>query len=151
MSEVPETSTIRRKKIKEKHDGELCLMQLTVEKHAIVYNLQVENRYEVAMLYEFEEYRDPLKFSMTGFELCTPAKQYATNSTFSLGFQRGARASWDLCLMRAFAEIDLHQVHFIRQQIRLKGSLSKADLGEIEPESTLKLYEGETFLSLFAE
>ena len=39
LKAVAELSCIRMKKIKERHDGDLALVQLTIENHAIVYNL----------------------------------------------------------------------------------------------------------------
>ena len=39
--------------------------------HAIVYNLQPENRYEVALIHDILIFEDPIKFNMTGFEYRT--------------------------------------------------------------------------------
>ena len=39
LGEFGEFSTLRTKKIKEKHDGSMCLMWLTIEDHTIIYNL----------------------------------------------------------------------------------------------------------------
>ena len=45
-------SVLLTKKIKEKHDGDMCFLQLMLDDHAIVYNLQPENRYEVALVHD---------------------------------------------------------------------------------------------------
>ena len=39
INEVSSTSILKEKKIKEDHDRDLCLMQLTIRNHATVYNL----------------------------------------------------------------------------------------------------------------
>ena len=78
---------------------------MMVESHAIVYNLQSENRYEVALIKDIECFNDPIKFSMTGFNLKTRAKSFVVNQDCTLGFERPSTRQG---LTRAFAEIDLH-------------------------------------------
>ena len=74
LEELSDKSTLFTKKVKEMHDRDMCLLQVMFEDHAIVYNLQSENRYEVALLYDILSFTDPTKFSMTGFELKSQAK-----------------------------------------------------------------------------
>ena len=61
-------SALRTKKLKERHDGTMCLLQLTIDDHTIVYNLQENNRFEVATMHDIRNFTDPIKFAMTGFE-----------------------------------------------------------------------------------
>ena len=155
LGELGENSTLRTKKIKESHDGSLTLMQLTIDDHTIVYNLQENNRFEVALMHDIMNFTDPIKFGMTGFEFQTISKSLVVNQNNSLGFQkqaRGTEAQNHLGLIRAFAEIDLAQVKFINDLIINKSNtLQKSDLKEIEPETTVSDFEGETFFSLFSE
>ena len=60
-------SILLTKKVKEKHDGNMCLLQLMLDDHAIVFNLQPENRQEVALIHEIHTFSDPINFNMTGF------------------------------------------------------------------------------------
>ena len=55
------------------------------ENHSIVYNLQPENRYEVALLQGLDLFSNPIKLSITGFEIDSPAKTMLVNKTRSLG------------------------------------------------------------------
>ena len=73
------------------------------------------------------------------------------NQNNSLGFEKQPLEVQPLGLIRAFAEIDLKQIKFINELIINKNALQKSDLKEIEPETTVSDYEGETFFSLFSE
>ena len=107
LSELGETSCLRMKKIKEKHDGDMCLVQLTVENHAIVFNLQPENRYEVALVQDIHTFQDPIKFAMTGYEFKTKRKRLVVNKNHSLGFELPILSKGYKGLIRPYAEIDL--------------------------------------------
>ena len=50
-----------------------------VYNHAIVYNLQPENRFEVDLIYDMDDFLDPIKFCMSGFEYKTHAKSLVVN------------------------------------------------------------------------
>lgn len=152
LGELSETSVLRSKKVKEQHDGSMCLMQLTIDDHTIVYNLQEHNRFEVALLHDIRNFKDPIKFGMTGFEFQTRTKSLVTNNINSLGFEQSSAIFENhLGLIRPFAEIDLEQIIFINDLIMNKNVLQKSDLKEIEPETTVTDFEGETFFSLFSE
>lgn len=60
FEELSETSILLKKKIKEAHDGDMSMLQLAFSNHAIVYNLQSENRYEVALIHDIETFTDPI-------------------------------------------------------------------------------------------
>ena len=99
-------------KIKEAHDTEkcyktMCLLQLNIHDHEIVYNLGEKNFYEVALLDDDESFRDPIKFSMTGFEHRTPDKSFVVNYSRSLGFMTPCKLVGRSGLVRAYSEIDL--------------------------------------------
>jgi hypothetical protein len=47
--------------------------------------------------------------------------------------------------------MDLRQVELLKNIIVHKPNFSKADLGDIEAQTTVSLFGKETFLSLFAE
>ena len=53
--------------------------------HAIVYNLQPENRFEVALLHSMETFSDPVRFSITGFQINTKAKTMVVNNRRTMG------------------------------------------------------------------
>ena len=63
----------------------MCLMQLMLEDHAIIYNLQPENRYEVLLIHEIENFDDPIKFGITGFNFVTLKKSLLVNKSLSFG------------------------------------------------------------------
>ena len=126
-------------------------MQLTIDDHSIIYNLQTENRFEVALMHDIRNFTDPIKFGMTGFEFKTRAKSLEVNTNNSLGFEQPSSSEGHLGLVRAYAEIDLEQVKFINVSIMKKSVLQKSDLKEIEPETIVSDFEGETFFSLFSE
>ena len=88
LGELSEISTLRTKKVKERHDGSMCLMQLTIDDHTIVYNLQEDNRFEVALMHDIRNFTDPIKFGMTGFGFSTRSKTVVTNNNNSLGFEQ---------------------------------------------------------------
>lgn len=68
IDEVAESSVLRMKMPDESGEDELTLMQLTAGSNATVYNLQPDNRYEVALLMDMSVFRNnPLSFSNTGF------------------------------------------------------------------------------------
>ena len=76
---------MRYKKIQEVHDRDMCFLQIMSDNHSIVYNLQPENRYEVALLHRLDVFVNPLKFSITGFEIDSPSRTMLVNKTRSLG------------------------------------------------------------------
>lgn len=69
LQELSGNSILLKKKIKERHDGDMSMLQFLFEEHAIVYNLQPEKRFEVALIDKIETFGDPVLFSMTGFEV----------------------------------------------------------------------------------
>ena len=50
VDEISCNSILREKKRQPGQSGDLCLMQLTMDKHATVFNLQPERSYEVALI-----------------------------------------------------------------------------------------------------
>ena len=123
LGELSDSSKLRELKIKERHDGSMCLMQLTIDDHSIIYNLQTENRFEVALMHDIRNFTDPIKFGMTGFEFKTRAKSLEVNTNNSLGFEQPSSSEGHLGLVRAYAEIDLEQVKFINVSIMKKSVL----------------------------
>ena len=87
LNEVSETSSLRMKKL-ERFDQSMSLLQLTIIDNAIVYDLQPENKVEVAMIEQMSSWTDPVKFSMTGFECQTKNKKLVVNRDQSLGFMK---------------------------------------------------------------
>ena len=85
LNEIGETSSLRMKKL-ERVDQSMSLLQLTVIDNAIVYDLQPENKVEVAMIEQISQWTDPVKFSMTGFICQTKNKTLVVNRDQSLGF-----------------------------------------------------------------
>ena len=79
INEIEESSVLRKKKIKEDVDGDLCLMQLTAGSNITVYNLQKENRYEVSLIPDSNTYSNPISFSNTGFARSTPEHTLQSN------------------------------------------------------------------------
>lgn len=81
---------------------------MTIGSHAIVYALQPENRYEVAILTELKDYLDPIGFGYTGFNINTSKVAQISNSDGSLCLLRPSK---DLLshrlLFRAFSEVDI--------------------------------------------
>ena len=106
-------------------------------------------------MHDIRNLTDPIKFGMTGFEFQTRAKSLIVNNRNSLGFFKSPNLSHGkvnhLGLIRAFAEIDLEQVKLINDLIINKRALQKSDFRQIEPETTVSDFEGETFFSLFSE
>ena len=102
-------------------------------------------------MHDIRNFTDPIKFGMTGFEFKTRAKSLEVNANKSLGLEQPSSSAGHLGLIRAYAEIDLEQVKFINNLITKKSVLQKSDLKEIEPETTVSDFEGETFFSLFSE
>ncbi len=66
----------------------MSLLQLTVINNAIVYDLQPDNRIEVAMLENMESWSDPVKFSATGFDYIAKNKTMVVNAEQTLGFSQ---------------------------------------------------------------
>ena len=64
----------------------MCLLELMLDNHAIVYNLQPENRYEVNLIHGIDKFDDPIKFAMTGFDYRSKEKSLIVNNSHSLGF-----------------------------------------------------------------
>lgn len=62
IEEVPEDSVLRTKKIPEEHDGDMSLVQFTTGSHGVIYNLQAQNRYEVAVIGDLQHFTDPISF-----------------------------------------------------------------------------------------
>ena len=79
MTELSDNSKIRVKKIQEKHDRDLSLLQIMIDNHAIVYNLQPENKYEVALIDDIDAFANPINFCMTGFEMKTRNRTLTVN------------------------------------------------------------------------
>ena len=67
IDEINEVSTLRTKKMEEKHDGDLCLMQLMTGNSATVYNMQRESYYEVSLIHDINLFKSPILFTNTGF------------------------------------------------------------------------------------
>ena len=107
IDEISEESAIRTKKVEEHHDGDLCLMQLTVENNAIVYNLQPDNRYEVDYLRDINSFQNPVLFSNTGFTLFTFNKTFETSLEHTIGLERPCPKENSKGLYRPFSEMDL--------------------------------------------
>ena len=53
--------------MEEKHDGDLCLMQLMTGNNATVYNMQRESYYEVSLIHDINLFKSPILFTNTGF------------------------------------------------------------------------------------
>ena len=87
LNELSESSVLVMKKIKEKHDRQMCLLELMYDNQAIVYNLQPENRYEVSLIHGIDKFSDPIKFAMTGFDYKTKEKSLIVNNSHTLGFE----------------------------------------------------------------
>lgn len=89
---------------------------------------------------------------MTGFEYQTRQKAYILNKTNQLGFVRPFPSDGSpRGIFKTYAEIDLMQIRLIRDKLSVKHSLSRYDFDEIEPETTILDFAGETFFSLFPE
>lgn len=74
------------------------------------------------------------------------------NTDQSLGFKRPLLVSQSRGLYRAFAEIDFRQLVSLKNTIlNAKKTLTKADIGDIEPNTVNCVYKDETFWSIFAE
>ena len=101
-------------KIREEHDldeyEKASLLQLSVDDHEMVYNLKDSNFFEVQLLDDDNVFRDPIKFSMTGFECRKPYKSMMVNYNRSLGFQTPCFKKGRAGLVRSFTEIDLKQI-----------------------------------------
>ena len=74
---------------------------------AIVFDLQAENRYEIATIDYLDNWLDPIKFSMTGFDCKIFSKAFSVNMEQNLGFEHPMSATGLKGLVRGFAEIDL--------------------------------------------
>ena len=107
LDELSESSILFMKKIKEKHDRKMCLLELTFDNHAIVYNLQPENRYEVSLIHGIDKFSDPIKFAMTGFDFRSKEKSLIVNNSHTLGFQQPFISEGNIGITRAYSEIDL--------------------------------------------
>lgn len=142
---------MRKKKVWQKHDGEMSLLQVTAGTNAIIYNLQAQNRYEVSLLDGMDEFRNPIMVSHTGFVCGSKTRTLQANSKHSLGVVRPCTEPRARGIVRAFSEMDLRQVVSILKVIEHKKSYTKSDLTEIETESIFRLYGDETFFSIFAE
>lgn len=74
------------------------------------------------------------------------------NKTNQLGFVRPFPSDGSpRGIFKTYAEIDLMQIRLIRDKLSVKHSLSRYDFDEIEPETTILDFAGETFYSLFPE
>ena len=103
IDEVSEDSVQRIKKIPEEVDGDMTLMQITIDNHGIVYNLQDENRYEIAIIGDIDSFDDPISFAHTGFVYRTSKK--CSSSCSSLALWRPAMK--DRLLYRPFSEMNI--------------------------------------------
>ena len=66
-------------------------MQVTIGKNAIVYDLGVEERREVAMIGDLRELDSPLVLYSTGFVCNIPKRTMEYNLSYSLGVQRPSK------------------------------------------------------------
>lgn len=152
IEEVPRNSVFYKKSLRFKGNSQ-TLMQITIGQHAIVYNLQDTNRYEVGLLSEFRKFQNQISFGNTGFTIKTSQIGLHSNLDSSLCLLRPNMGNVELAnklLIRACSEIDLQQIDSVNATIN-KIVYSKNDVDDIEFETLLKLYGGETFFSLFAE
>lgn len=152
LSEIPGNAVLRKKKIREDHDGDLSLLQIMFDNHAIVYNLQPENKYEVAIMHNIDMYIDPIQFSMTGFFCDTKAKSLTVNHDNSLGVIQAPQFKGGHSVVRALCEMDYMQVIQINDLVNKKHHFQAGKtLTQIEPEAIISDYTGETFFSIFEE
>ena len=103
IDEVSEDSVQRIKKIPEEVDGDMTLMQITIDNHGIVYNLQDENQYEIAIIGDIDSFDDPISFAHTGFVYRTSKKR--SSSCYSVALWRPAMQ--DRLLYRPFFEMNI--------------------------------------------
>ena len=73
------------------------------------------------------------------------------NKSGTLGLTRPFTSKKNLGPVRTFAEIDLEQVKYIAGLIKERDVLFNKDLSQVELETTLSIFNGKTFFSLFEE
>ena len=98
-----------------------------------------------------DQFKDPIHFSLTGFEYKTKLKSLIVNKNHSLGIVNRRKNRMNVGLVQAFAEIDMQQVKFISGDILTKKRIFSKDLAQIEPWTILTNFKKETFFSLFYE
>ena len=98
-------------------------MQFTVGNSATMFNLDEKDRYEVALINQINNFEDnPIVFGATGFFQSTPYRTMECNRIYTLGLQQYSKKNDEAekarqGLMRAFSEIDLQQVIFIKKKL----------------------------------
>ena len=80
-------------------------MQMTIGNYAIVFDL--EQRIDVAMIHDINDFERTMEFSHTGFNLRTSTRSFGINSTSSLGVQRQKNQGLSMVAFRAFSEMEL--------------------------------------------
>lgn len=152
IDEIHEASVMRKKKTAEESGSVLCLMQLTVGNHATVFDLQEKNRFQITMIQDMSQFSSPNIFVTTGFVYNTPDRALQSNSSQSIGLERPfSFKSTSRGLHRAFSEMDLQQVIYLRNLTLSKPLYTKTDLVEIELETIISAFGCETFFTIFAE
>ena len=98
---------VRTKKIEEKHDGDLCLLQITLGTHATIYNMQKDSFYEVSLIKDIDQFKNPIVFSNTGFVYQTEKGVLKNNLSNTLGIRSPIPKNKARGIYRAFSEMDL--------------------------------------------
>ena len=76
--------------------------------NATVYRLAKNDRYEVGLLYDIDDFFDnPLLFSTTGYVYCTPERTLQSNSNHSLGLMRPQQTQTCRGIYIPFCNMDL--------------------------------------------
>ena len=141
IDQIPESSLLHAKKQRNcfkhgtsaKNVRETCFMQLTFGEKVMVYDLDMRQRCEVAMIDQLNDYDSPITFSHTGFLMNTNERRFDTNISCKLGVVRPCNHNLGKSVFRAFSEVEIQQLKSISDLTFSKGLLSKSDVKFIEP------------------
>ena len=152
IDEVPENSILRNSQsqaIVESSDK--CLMQLTVGKSAVIYELGQTNRKEVAILQDLDKFNDPHAFDNSGFALNLKHNTIQCSKDEEIGLKRPSKETHQCGLYRAISELELSMID---DYVKMFGDYTtqlKSETNQVSLVALRLRYGKETIFSLFAD